>query len=221
MSGILLKDGETSILDMSEIETFLTNYKAEVESTKQKISQAETSLTSEKENLKNLYAQNLLSPSDTYRTDINESEATISNYENIIALEKERLTGLEKIPKENSTFQSLLESYSAQIREDVATFKNIDEKAIWNQLADLRNQQEELFRELITARSAVYNAVGKFNGICKYTAGRNDLTTGIDFHKNLRMVNPVAPEAGILFPNTDNTSNILQKFDYAKRGIQR
>jgi flagellar biosynthesis chaperone FliJ len=217
--SITLKDGTTSILDMSEIETFLNNYHTEVETTQNKISTTEASLQTEKENLKDLYASNLLSPNDSYTADIQESEAAISNYENILQIEKERLKGLEGVLQEPA-FQTLLQDYSAQIRADVSTFKNTDEKTIWEQLADLRDQQEVLLQELNTARGKIESEIFKFNSICK-KAGKN-ITATAGFHKNLHMVNPVSKESGILFPNTNVSSDVvIEKFEDAKRGVQR
>lgn len=218
--SITLKDGTTQILDSSEIETFLQNYYTQIQATETKISNTEASLQTEKENLQNLYAQNLLNPGETYQSDINESETAISNYENILQIEKERLKGLDSVLKE-SAFQTLIQDYSAQVRADVATFKNSDEKNIWEQIAQLRDQQLALLEELNTSRGQVSSEIFKFNQIC-LKAGRKDLSTDAGFFEDTHGINPISEESGMIFPYTStNISNLPMKFKEAQRGVRR
>ncbi|WP_338433199.1 hypothetical protein [Clostridium tyrobutyricum] len=222
--GIMLKDGTTEILNFEGIQNFMSNFYTQITATENSIKDLEGQITNEKSNRRALIEQSMLTPGDTYKADITESESKIANFENMLATENERLAEFKDILQNNETFNGLLQETSNQIAADLNTYVNTDEKAIFMEMAALRNQYETLFAELHDKRGAIQNDVYEFNGICeKY--GRPDLKKGAYFHENLRMKNPACPEAGVVYAPINkapiSSPAIKEIFDNCRRGVER
>ncbi|MBV4429085.1 hypothetical protein [Clostridium tyrobutyricum] len=222
--GIILRDGTTEILNMDEIQNFMENFRTQIEATEKSIAGLESQIQTSQNKRRSLIEQSMLVAGDEFKPSIQEEEAKISNFENMLSSEKEKLELYKDILEHNTTFNNLLKETSDQIATDLHTYVSIDEKDIFMQMAKLRNQYETLFAELHDKRGAIQNDVYEFNGICeKY--GRPDLKKGAYFHENLRMVNPAVPEAGIVYPPVGiplrSSQAIKDIFDYARRGIER
>ena len=165
----------------------------------------------------------MLTPRDTFKADISESESKIVNYESVLETEKEKLIMYKDILQNNETFNNLLQECSATIQNDLQTYIDTNERAIYSRMAELRDEYSELFAELQNTRGDIENQISDFNNLCD-NYRRHDLKKGTNFHQNVKLVNPAFPELGIIYPPISvpiYSSDIKFRFECAKNGIER
>ncbi len=220
--SIILRDG-TEILNMEALQNFMENFRNQIESTENSIKDLESEIYNEKVKRRSLVEKNMLTPRDTFKADISESESKIVNYESVLETEKEKLIMYKDILQNNETFNNLLQECSATIQNDLQTYIDTNERAIYSRMAELRDEYSELFAELQNTRGDIENQISDFNNLCD-NYRRHDLKKGTNFHQNVKLVNPAFPELGIIYPPISvpiYSSDIKFRFECAKNGIER
>ena len=223
MSNIKLKNGKTKILDMSKIESFMDNYRKTVGDVESNVKELNDSLYKEKVNRRQLLEKSMLTAGNEYRSPIAESEAKIANYEEMLFSNKQKLAEYQNILKGSDTFRTVLSDFKEQSVQDIQKYLDTDERALYEEMAELRNRYEEIIGELNNKRKEIANHLFKFNSICK-KYGYTNFEVGTNFHTNLQTVNKLYPDCGIVYPAINvniDSSTVTNRFKYAREGIER
>ncbi|KZL89959.1 hypothetical protein [Clostridium magnum] len=212
--AIILTNKET-IFDRSDIDNYLQKFNERVSEVDSAIMKLSDELDKARAEKQELMLKDMLTAGDEFRKPLQNITTKIENYTKMLEQEQEKKEAFIQI-MQNPELEKLLEDYYKKMSEDIRKYIDVDEKAIFTELAELRDRQLVVLNMLNENRKVVENEVYDFSVVVK-ELGYPQYRWTVAFHDNINMPNPAFKELGSIMFNCTSIKGVEHQYEMSKR----
>lgn len=203
------------ILSTDKIEKALKKFEDRANELLATITDLETKIEAETANRKDLMAKDILTAGNEFKDALNESTAKITNYQTMLSTAYEQREQIVELMKQEPVEQ-LLKEFATKSYEDIALYLDTEEKAVYERLAEIRDEQLQLLKGLKGRRNEIEIIINEFNALCE-GLGKKQYKRTVSFHEALNRPNAKYPELKAVVVNYRSVRGAEDDADMAQR----
>lgn len=211
---IKLSNGN-KILNRDKIDKVLKNFYDKMGEVENNIKKLEDEIEKARNEKRELMYKSMLEAGNKYSTPIANVTAKIENFESMLTTENETLISYREL-LQNPEIEQLLNEFFLQSFKDLEEFQDVEEKAIYDELAEIRDRQLELFDKLTEKRNAVEKEVRDFTEIAE-KLGYPQFKKTVGFHDNPNAPHPRFKELKAIMFECKSIRGAREEYDWSKR----
>lgn len=210
-----MKVNKKEILSTAKIEEALKKFEARGNELATTIADLEDKIEVETANRKDLMAKDIMTAGSEYKDALNESTAKISNLQMMLSTAYEQREQIIELMKQEP-IEELLKEFATKSYEDINLYLEVEEKAVYERLAEIRDEQLQLLKGLKGRRNEIEIIINEFNALCE-GLGKKQYKRTVSFHEALNRPNSKYPELKAVIVNYRSVRGAEDDADMAQR----